>query len=140
MTSKPPNQQNGIPPRARRASSSAGIGRHKTVAPSPLSQSTSAVHLQSHHVPSLDPSTIGVPRRLSKRRKPFQGLFGDGIQSQPQSTTSPAIDDPLTLKKQSSNATRLMDLAHHFPHSGRPGVGKMPLTHTRARIPGFAEL
>ena len=102
MTSKPPNQQNGIPPRARRASSSAGIGRHKTVAPSPLSQSTSAVHLQSHHVPSLDPSTIGVPRRLSKRRKPFQGLFGDGTQSQPQSTTSPAIDDPLTLKKQSS--------------------------------------
>ena len=104
------------------------------------SQFTSAVHLQLYHILSLDPSTIGAPRRLGKHREPFQGLFGDSIQSQPQSTTSPASDDPLTLKKQSSNATRLMDLAHHFPHSGRPGVGKMPLTHTRARIPGFAEL
>jgi hypothetical protein len=102
MTSKPLSQQNGVPPRTRRASLSAGTGRHKTVTPSPLSQSTSAVHLQSHHTPSLDPSTIGVPRRLSKRRKPFQGLFGDGTQSQPQSATSPASDNPLTLKKQSS--------------------------------------
>ena len=102
MVSKPPNQQNGAPPRTRRASLSAGIGRHKAVNPSPLSQSTSAVHLQSHHTPTLDPSTIGVPRRLSKRRKPFQGLFGDGTQSQSQSATSPASDNPLNLKKQSS--------------------------------------
>jgi hypothetical protein len=102
MVSKPPTQQNGMPPRTRRASLSAGIVRHKTVNPSPLSQSTSAVHLQSHHPPTLDPSTIGVPRRLSKRRKPFQGLFGDGTQSQPQSATSPASDDPLALKKQPS--------------------------------------
>jgi len=102
MVSKPLNQQNGIPPRTRRASLSAGTGRHKTVAPSPLSQSTSAVHLLSHHPPTIDPSTIGVPRRLSKRRKPFQGLFGDDTQSQPQSATSPANDSPVTLKKQSS--------------------------------------
>jgi len=102
MVSKPLNQQNGIPPRTRRASLSAGTGRHKTVTPSPLSQSTSAVHLQLHHPPTLDPSTIGVPRRLSKRRKPFQGLFGDGTQSQPQSATSPTNYSPPTLKKQSS--------------------------------------
>jgi hypothetical protein len=45
--------------------------RHKTTAPSPLSQSTSAVHLAS------EPLTTGrIPRRLSKRRKPFNGLFG----------------------------------------------------------------
>ena len=102
MASKPSSLQNGMPPRTRRASLSGGIGRHKTVHPSPLSQSTSAVHLQSHHPPTIDPNTIGVPRRLSKRRKPFQGLFGDGTQSQPQSATSPASDTPHTLKKQSS--------------------------------------
>jgi hypothetical protein len=102
MVPKPLNQQNGMPPRTRRASFSTGIGRHKTVAPSPLSQSTSAVHLQSQHTSTLDPNTIGVPRRLSKRRKPFQGLFGDGTQSQPQSATTPTSDNPHTLKKQSS--------------------------------------
>lgn len=102
MVPKPPNQQNGMPPRTRRASFSTGIGRHKTVTPSPLSQSTSAVHLQSQHTSTLDPSTIGVPRRLSKRRKPFQSLFGDGTQSQPPSATTPTSDDHRTLKKQSS--------------------------------------
>ena len=44
--------------------------RHKTTVPSPLSQSTSAVHLAS------EPLTTRVPRRLSKRRKTFRGLFG----------------------------------------------------------------
>ena len=102
MVPKPLNQQNGMPPRTRRASFSTGIGRHKSVTPSPLSQSTSAVHLQLHHTPTLDPNTIGVPRRLSKRRKPFRDLFGDGTQSQPQSATTPASDDQHTLKKQSS--------------------------------------
>lgn len=102
MVPKPPSQPNGAPPRTRRASLSAGVGRHKTVTPSPLSQSTSAVHLQSHHTSTLDPNTIGVPRRLSKRRKPFQGLFGDGTQSQPQSATSTANDTQHTLKKRSS--------------------------------------
>ena len=102
MVSKPSNQQNGMPPRTRRASFSTGLGRHKTVNPSPLSQSTSAVHLQSQHASTLDPNTIGVPRRLSKRRKPFQGLFGDGTQSQPQSATTPGSDNQGTLKKQSS--------------------------------------
>ena len=44
--------------------------RHKTLARSPLSQSTSAVHLAS------EPLTTGhLPRRLSKKRKPFRGLF-----------------------------------------------------------------
>ena len=103
MVSKPPNQQqNGMPPRTRRTSFSASTGRHKTALPSPLSQSTSAVHLHSQYTPTLDPKTIGVPRRLSKRRKPFQDLFGDGTQSQPQSATTPTSDNQHTLKKQSS--------------------------------------
>ncbi|KAI0830557.1 hypothetical protein BC628DRAFT_1312760 [Trametes gibbosa] len=58
--------------RPRRQSMTNGI-RHKTVTPSPLSQSTSAVHL---HV--IDPAQIQLPRKLSKRRKPFTGLFGGG--------------------------------------------------------------
>ncbi|KAJ2966916.1 hypothetical protein NUW54_g13667 [Trametes sanguinea] len=58
--------------RPRRQSMTNGI-RHKTVTPSPLSQSTSAVHL---HV--LDPADIQLPRKLSKRRKPFTHLFGSG--------------------------------------------------------------
>lgn len=45
--------------------------RHKTVTPSPLSQSTSAVHLHA-----IDPAQIQLPRKLSKRRKPFTGIFG----------------------------------------------------------------
>lgn len=49
--------------------------RHKTITPSPLSQSTSAVHL------SIDPSTIHMPRRLSKKRKPFNGLFTGSVDS-----------------------------------------------------------
>ncbi|KAI0095027.1 hypothetical protein BDY19DRAFT_915950 [Irpex rosettiformis] len=55
--------------RPRRLSMTHGP-RHRTMAPSPLSQSTSAVHLAS------EPLTTGrLPRRLSKRRKPFRGLF-----------------------------------------------------------------
>ena len=43
--------------------------------PSPLSQSTSAVHLHAS-----EPMGAGLPRRLSKRRKPFSGLFGSQSQ------------------------------------------------------------
>lgn len=50
--------------------------RRKTVTPSPLSQSTSAVHL---HVP--DTNTIHMPRKLSKRRTPALGnIFGGHVQ------------------------------------------------------------
>ncbi|KDR85398.1 hypothetical protein GALMADRAFT_51774 [Galerina marginata CBS 339.88] len=51
-----------IPNRTRRASMTAMQSRHKSVAPSPLSQSTSAVHLHP-----LQPE-IHIPRKLSKRR------------------------------------------------------------------------
>ncbi|CDO73467.1 hypothetical protein BN946_scf185013.g102 [Trametes cinnabarina] len=64
--------QSPVGTRPRRQSMTNGI-RHKTVTPSPLSQSTSAVHL---HV--LDPADIQLPRKLSKRRKPFTHLFGGG--------------------------------------------------------------
>ncbi|RDX50485.1 hypothetical protein OH76DRAFT_1402525 [Lentinus brumalis] len=76
--------------RPRRASMNHGT-RHRTMAPSPLSQSTSAVHL---HV--LDPAHIQLPRKLSKRRKPFTGLFSgpDGTHTDTlrrQSTVAPSM-------------------------------------------------
>ncbi|KIP12547.1 hypothetical protein PHLGIDRAFT_124072 [Phlebiopsis gigantea 11061_1 CR5-6] len=56
--------------RPRRASMTNGA-RHRATVPSPLSQSTSAVHLAS------EPLHMHAPRRLSKRRKTFRGLFGN---------------------------------------------------------------
>jgi hypothetical protein len=50
----------------------AGQTRHKTVTPSPLSQSTSAIHLQTH-----DADSQATGRKLSKYRKPLvDNLFG----------------------------------------------------------------
>src|ERR1700683_3782888 len=58
-------------PRSRRSSMTAGQTRRRTVTPSPLSQSTSALHLQP---PDLGQHLAG---KLSKRRKPLMGsLFG----------------------------------------------------------------
>ena len=72
-TSPIPPSPNHFAHRPRRASMTHGP-RHKTMTPSPLSQSTSAVHLSV-----VDPHQIQLPRKLSKRRKPFAGLFsGDG--------------------------------------------------------------
>ncbi|OCH94739.1 hypothetical protein OBBRIDRAFT_884524 [Obba rivulosa] len=68
---EPESPTSPVASRPRRRSFNAGIGRHKTVTPSPLSQSTSAIHLHSY-----DESDHHLPRRLTKRRKPFAGLFG----------------------------------------------------------------
>ncbi|KAI6008361.1 hypothetical protein F5J12DRAFT_828250 [Pisolithus orientalis] len=73
--------------RSRLSSLNAGQPRHKTVNPSPLSQSTSAVHLQAP-----EPQ---VTRKLSKRRKPgLVGLFGPHdkgtTQDEPTSAMSPS--------------------------------------------------
>ncbi|KAI0801026.1 hypothetical protein C8Q74DRAFT_461764 [Fomes fomentarius] len=64
-----PTSPNHFGNRSRRASVTYA-SRHRTMAPSPLSQSTSAVHL-----PAIDSNQIQLPRKLSKRRKPFNGLF-----------------------------------------------------------------
>ena len=62
--------------RPRRRSLTGPGSRHKSITPSPLSQSTSAVHLST-----IDPNSIQMPRRLSKRRKPFNGLFTGSVDS-----------------------------------------------------------
>ncbi|KAF8167706.1 hypothetical protein B0H34DRAFT_792401 [Crassisporium funariophilum] len=73
----------GIPSRTRRASMTAAQSRHKSVTPSPLSQSTSAVHLQ---VPG---PVIEMPRKLSKRRTPAVGsIFGPQSGDVDRKTTS----------------------------------------------------
>ncbi|KAF9270012.1 hypothetical protein L218DRAFT_1071508 [Marasmius fiardii PR-910] len=59
--------------RSRRSSMTTRETRRRTINPSPLSQSTSAIHL---HVPKMDGSTR-VTRKLSKRRTPlWSTMFG----------------------------------------------------------------
>lgn len=58
--------------------------RRKTVTPSPLSQSTSAVHLQPP-----DAGGIHLPRKLSKRRTPALGsIFGNQANTQDRNAVS----------------------------------------------------
>ncbi|KAJ7161335.1 hypothetical protein C8R43DRAFT_992478 [Mycena crocata] len=74
--------QNPNAPRSRTSSMATAQNRRKTVTPSPLSQSTSAVHLQ---VPD---GGAHIPRKLSKRRT--VGIFGRHTASAP---TSP-VEEP----------------------------------------------
>ncbi|KAG9314198.1 hypothetical protein JVU11DRAFT_4984 [Chiua virens] len=88
----------GIPrTRSRLSSMNTGQTRRKTVTPSPLSQSTSALHLQSSE-------PAHVTRKLSKRRKPvLGGLFGTHEKDAPEATdTSPAEDSSSGVPKRSS--------------------------------------
>ncbi|KAJ3769371.1 hypothetical protein FB446DRAFT_812324 [Lentinula raphanica] len=81
-----------VDPSRSRRSSITTPARRKTVTPSPLSQSTSAIHLQT---PLSEGSRL--PRKLSKRRG-LSGLFGSyGKTHQPNShslPTSPVADPP----------------------------------------------
>lgn len=88
----------GLPrTRSRLSSLNAGQPRHKTVNPSPLSQSTSAVHLQP-------PETADVTRKLSKRRKPFAGLFGTSAK-EPGSGEATSITSPDGLSAADRSST-----------------------------------
>jgi hypothetical protein len=62
----------------------AGGSHHKTTTPSPLSQSTSAILLS----PDQDPPPI--TRKLTKRRKPFDGIFGFSHPNPPDSASTTA--------------------------------------------------
>ncbi|GJE99655.1 hypothetical protein PsYK624_159260 [Phanerochaete sordida] len=67
-----------FPVRPRRSSLTT-VQRHKTTVPSPLSQSTSALHLATEPLSSTYPP----PRRLSRRRKTFRGLFRSDRENRP---------------------------------------------------------
>ncbi|KAI0361361.1 hypothetical protein OH77DRAFT_1391213 [Trametes cingulata] len=104
--------QSPVSPRPRRQSMNNGI-RHKTVTPSPLSQSTSAVHLHA-----IDPVQIQLPRKLSKRRKPFAGLFGNGTED----------DEPTQakmLRRQSALAPSMTSLPSLQPSLQKVKRGSM---------------
>ncbi|KAI0652093.1 hypothetical protein C8Q79DRAFT_1005322 [Trametes meyenii] len=106
---EPQSPVSPITPRSRRQSMTNGY-RHKTVTPSPLSQSTSAVHLHA-----IDPEQIQLPRKLSKRRKPFTGLFGNGAEGEEavhaksllrQSTLAPSMTSLPSLQPSMQKAKR----------------------------------
>jgi hypothetical protein len=59
---------------------------HRTTAPSPLSQSTSAVHL--HSADQDAPPPVAITRRLTKQRRPFEGLFGSSSSAPTSDTAS----------------------------------------------------
>ncbi|CAA7265974.1 unnamed protein product [Cyclocybe aegerita] len=74
-------------PRPRRASMTAAQNRHQSVIPSPLSQSSSAVHLP------VSQREIHIPRKLSKRRTPaVESIFP----SQPPEVDRKATSAPPT--------------------------------------------
>ncbi|KAH7914780.1 hypothetical protein BJ138DRAFT_1110302 [Hygrophoropsis aurantiaca] len=71
------------PTRSRLSSMNTTPTRRKTVTPSPLSQSTSALHLTA-------PEPAHVSRKLSKRRKPIMsGFFGGHNKDPSEDLTSP---------------------------------------------------
>jgi hypothetical protein len=62
---------------------------HRTNAPSPLSQSTSAVHL--HPADQDAPPPVALTRKLTKRRKPFEGIFGSSSSAPTSDTASTTL-------------------------------------------------
>ncbi|KAF8273995.1 hypothetical protein EI94DRAFT_1794648 [Lactarius quietus] len=80
------------PPRSRSRMSSLNAGsHHKTTTPSPLSQSTSALHL----TPS-DQDPPPITRKLTKRRRPFDGIFGFSPSNPPDSSSAASSLSPST--------------------------------------------
>lgn len=62
---------------------------HRTTTPSPLSQSTSAVHL--HSADQDAPPPVALTRKLTKRRKPFEGIFGSSSSAPTSDTASTTL-------------------------------------------------
>ena len=74
-----------------------GMGsHHRTTTPSPLSQSTSAVHL--HSADQDAPPPVAITRRLTKRRRPFEGIFGSSSSAPATDTTSTRSSQTVTSK------------------------------------------
>ncbi|KAH9964233.1 hypothetical protein BC827DRAFT_1154192 [Russula dissimulans] len=74
-----------VPPRNRSHASTLGAGtNHRTNTPSPLSQSASAIHL-----PPAEPDPPTLTRKLTKQRKPFNGIFGSGFSPAPAPASAP---------------------------------------------------
>src|SRR6266702_4684684 len=100
----------------------AGGSHHKTTTPSPLSQSTSALHLS----PDQDPP---LTRKLTKRRRPFDGLFGFSPANPPDSASS----TPSSLSPSTHTVTnRLFKRQSIFKSASTSSI---PQTVSNASIP-----
>ena len=73
--------------------------QHMTTTPSPLSQSTSALHLH----PVDQDALLG--RKLAKRRKPFQGIFGFSPSAQAPAPDASSITPPFTIAPSTQTMT-----------------------------------
>ncbi|KAK1228683.1 hypothetical protein PQX77_008336 [Marasmius sp. AFHP31] len=78
--------------RSRRSSMTTRETRRKTITPSPLSQSTSAIHLQ---VPDMD-GTARVTRKLSKRRTPLWSVMFGSKKHDSVSVMASPVEDTLS--------------------------------------------
>ncbi|TFK36904.1 hypothetical protein BDQ12DRAFT_736641 [Crucibulum laeve] len=97
-TSSPPDAHETSVTRPRRASMTAAQSLHKSVIPSPLFQSTSAIHLAP---PELDGAHI--PRKLSKRKTPAVGnIFGQTKDTRSMVASAPTTPVDHTLLSQPS--------------------------------------
>ncbi|EMD41960.1 hypothetical protein CERSUDRAFT_61918 [Gelatoporia subvermispora B] len=103
---EPESPTSPVASRPRRRSFNAGIGRHKTVTPSPLSQSTSAIHLHAY----VD-TDHQITRKLTKRRKPFAGLFGTHHNSPKRASDRPAPSSSQTPSPHSTTTRSEQALA-----------------------------
>ncbi|KAL0578511.1 hypothetical protein V5O48_003504 [Marasmius crinis-equi] len=83
--------------RSRRSSMTTRETRRKTITPSPLSQSTSAIHLQ---VPDMSDGTR-VTRKLSKRRTPLWSVMFGGKKHESVSATNSPVEEPETYEDSS---------------------------------------
>ncbi|KAF9040407.1 hypothetical protein BDZ89DRAFT_346113 [Hymenopellis radicata] len=109
-------QENGQRP--RHTSMTTRETRRRTVTPSPLSQSTSAVHL------SPNPDGARIPRKLSKRRTSALGIFGNS-DSKDRSTLSA----PSTPLDDTGSDSKHMGLI--VPSSAPPSSYKSPSVMTK---------
>ncbi|KAG7098989.1 hypothetical protein E1B28_000875 [Marasmius oreades] len=115
--------------RSRRSSMTTRETRRRTINPSPLSQSTSAIHLQ---VPEMD--GVRVTRKLSKRRTPLWSvMFGakksDGVNTVPIDPSEISPDavhlnhnraSSVPLPKQARRGSVLGRLAKKFSVTRKP--------------------
>ncbi|THV07621.1 hypothetical protein K435DRAFT_788517 [Dendrothele bispora CBS 962.96] len=116
--------------RSRRASMTIRDSRRKTVTPSPLSQSMSAIHLQTS-----DPQgSTRLPRKLSKKRAPiFGGWFSSSSKNPDTTSISPsdlsaprsasALSTAAPSHKPERRASVLGRLAKRFSVVRRPPSG-----------------
>ncbi|KAF7311081.1 Apolipoprotein n-acyltransferase [Mycena chlorophos] len=129
--------ENAQATRSRASSVTAPQNRRKTVTPSPLSQSTSAVHLQVPE-PARAPT-----RKLSKRRT--VGIFGrhtasptEGLDSRvasPVATGPPSSFSPIETTKKERRGSVLGKIAKRFSLMRKPTAAAAPMMEVVRQAP-----